>query len=523
MLNETETIDPTASDNGTHGQILKSSALIGGSSLLNIGVGIVRTKIMALLLNPAGFGLFGIYGSISSLAQCLAGVGINSSGVRQIAEAVSSGSPEKIARTAAVLRKASILLGALGAVLLAVFANKISTLTFGGPQQAGAIVLLSFAVFFQLVANGQNALLQGMRRIRDLAKAAVLSAVFGALLSISLVYFLRAGGVVPSLVAVAVVSCSVSWWFSRKDGFSRKEPIPAPSLTASQVAHEASALLKLGLAFMTSYLMTMGTAYAVRVILLRRIGFAAAGYYQSAWTLGGLYVGFILEAMGADFYPRLTACAEDNAACNRLVNEQTHVGLLLAGPGVIATLTLAPLVIVLFYSTKFGAAVEVLRWICLGTILQVIAWPMSYMIVAKNKRALYFATELGWGVISLSLAWICIRAFGLNGAGIAFFSANVVYCLFLLPTVSWLSGFRWSSGNWQSGLIFLSLIALVFSGFHLLPLLWAAAIGILASIVSAAYSVRVMIRLIPWDYIPQTVRRVLVALKLAPSDRSCAN
>jgi hypothetical protein len=31
--------------------------------------------------------------------------------------------------------------------------------------------------------------------------------------------------------------------------------------------------------------------------------------------------------------------------CNRLVNEQAEVGLLLAGPGVIATLTFAPLVI----------------------------------------------------------------------------------------------------------------------------------------------------------------------------------
>ena len=75
-------------------------------------------------------------------------------------------------------------------------------------------------------------------------------------------------------------------------------------------------------------------------------------------------MGFILQAMAADFYPRLTSSAGDNTACNRLVNEQTLVGLLLAGPGVLATLTFAPLVISLFYTAKFGAAVGILRWIC---------------------------------------------------------------------------------------------------------------------------------------------------------------
>ncbi|MEO6817577.1 MAG: hypothetical protein ABI177_12845, partial [Edaphobacter sp.] len=60
-------------ERGTYGQILKSSALVGGSSVLNIIIGIVRTKIMALLLGPAGFGLLSVYGSIVTLTQTFAG------------------------------------------------------------------------------------------------------------------------------------------------------------------------------------------------------------------------------------------------------------------------------------------------------------------------------------------------------------------------------------------------------------------------------------------------------------------
>src|SRR5262249_4281552 len=158
-----------------------------------------------------------------------------------------------------------------------------------------------------------------------------------------------------------------------------------------------------GFAFMSSAMLTMGVAYATRVLLLRNEGFEATGLYQAAWTLGGLYVGFVLQAMGADFYPRLTASANDNPVCNRLVNEQTRIGLLIAGPGLLATLTFAPIVISLFYSAKFVGAVGILRWICLGTTLQVISWPMGYIILAKGKRNLFFWSEVAWAIVSLGL------------------------------------------------------------------------------------------------------------------------
>jgi antigen flippase len=501
----------------SYGQILKSSALIGGSSVLNIAIRIVRTKAMAVLLGPAGFGLFGLYGSIAELTQSIAGMGINSSGVRQIAEAVGSDDTERIAQTTAVLRRTSIVLGALGAVLLVVFSRQVSTLTFGSQQPTAAVCLLSIAVFFSLVSAGQGALIQGMRRIADFAKMGVLSALYGTFISIPVVYFFREKGVVPSLVGVAAMSIITSWWYSRR------VCIPSPSMTASQVGQEAAALLKLGLAFMASGLMMMGVAYAVRTIILRKIGVEATGLYQSAWTLGGLYVGFILQAMGVDFYPRLTASASDNLECNRLVNEQTLVGLLLAGPGVIATLTFAPLVIALFYSAKFGAAVGILRWICLGATLQVITWPMGFIIVAKGKQNLFFSADLAWTVVAVGLAWVCIGSFGVNGAGIAFFGSYVFHGLMIYPIVRWLSGFRWSRENKQTGLLFLCLIAVVFCGFYVLPTLLAGCVGTLAVILSGSYSLRALLKLISLDQIPRPMRRLLVGFGYVPSGSTIVN
>ncbi len=474
----------------SYGQILKSSALIGGSSAINIVIGIVRTKAMAVLLGPAGFGLMGVYGSIIDLAQSIAGMGINSSGVRQIAAATGSGDTKRIARTVVVLRRTSLVLGIVGAVLLAALSWQVSDLTFGSHERAAGVALLSLAVLFRLVSDGRGALLQGMRHISDLAKINILGAAFGAIASIVLVYFWHEDGVVLALVAVAAMFMVTSWWYSRK------VKIQTLVMTASEIKEETAALLKLGFAFMMSGFLIMGAAYAVRLMVIRLVGLEAAGYYQVAWTLGGLYVGFILEAMGADFYPRLTAVAHDNTLCNRMVNEQTQISLLLAWPGVIVTLVFAPLVIALFYSTQFQPAVEVLRWLCLGTALRIISWPMGFIMLAKGAKKAFIISDLAWTVVYLGLAWLCVDAFGLNGIGIAFCASYAFHCFLNYVIARTISDFRWSTANVHTGLIFTFVITVVFSAFYALPAIWATKIGAGIVVLSVLYSIWGLLHLV---------------------------
>ena len=493
---------------GTYGQILKSSALIGGSSAMNLAVGLVRTKCMAVFLGPAGYGLLSVYGSVATLAQTLAGMGLNSSGVRQIAEAAGSGESNRIAETTTVLRRVSLLLGILGAVSLLLFSHQVSRLTFGSTREAPAIAQLSLVVFFALISAGQVALIQGTRRIADLAKLGVAGAVLGTVVSVPLVYVLRERGVVPALIAVAAMTSLCSWWYSRKIRF---EP---PVMSTSAVAREAVILLRVGLAFMASALMTIGVAYLIRMTVLRMAGFEAAGLYQAAWTLGGLYVGFILQAMGADFYPRLTAKAKDHVTCNRLVNEQAHVGLLLAAPGILATLAFAPIAIPMLYSARFAAAVGILRWICLGSLIQVATWPMGFILVAKARLTMFVGCEIAWTVASLVLAWGCIARFGLNGVGIAFFASYVFHAGLIYSVVRTVSGFRWSAENRRVGMLLVLVIALVFGGHYILPIWADRLLGVVATLAVTLYSLRLLARLIASAELPAAVKRLLVQFHL---------
>ena len=509
-----EAVEAATVEQPSYGQILKSSALIGGSSVLTILIGIVRTKAVAMLLGPAGFGLMGLYGSIVDLALAIASMGIGSSGVRQIAESVSTGNEIRIARTVIVLRRTAVLLGVMGAVLVVAFSGPLSTLTFGSDQHAGAVALLGLAVFFRSVSMGQGALIQGLRRIADLARVGVWGALLGAILSIVLVYFLGERGVAPSLVAAAAMGLIISWWYSRKI------KIEYPAMTRGEVRQEAASLLKLGFAFMASGILMMGAAYAVRTIVLRLDGLDAAGFYSAAWTLGGLYVGIVLQAMGADFYPRLVGVANDDQECNRLVNEQTLVSLLLAGPGVIGTVIFAPLVIAFFYSPEFVKAVEVLRWICLGIAMRTVTWPMGFIIVAKNRQLLFIVVEVAWTLVNLTLTWLFVDSFGVNGAGIAFFGSYLFHFCLIYPIVRWLTGFRLSSRNVQTAYVFTALLILVFLGSFLISSLVLMAFGTLLLILSGVYSLRVLVSLVSLSRIPPSIRWLLGWLRMASATRN---
>jgi len=500
----------TRTSKKSYGQVLKSSALIGASSMLDIGFRVIRTKVIALILGPSGIGLLGLYTCISELVRSVAGMGINSSGVRQIAEAVGSQDKQRIARTIITLRRVALCSGVAGGLLLVAFSSLAARLSFGDEARTASVALLALAVVFGEISAAQAALVQGMRRIADLAKINVLGAFYGTITSIPIIYFLGEKGLVPSLVCVAFMTILTSWWYARK------VKIEKVKLSWRDIATESSGLLRLGFVFMAGGLMTMAAAYLVRIFIVRRMGVDEAGYFQAAWALGGIYAGFIVSSMGADFYPRLTAVASNNDECNRLVNEQTEVGLLLGGPGVICTLIFSPLVIQLFYSSKFGPAIEILRWICLGMLLRIGSWPMGFILLAKGVGKVYFWCELATNVGFVGLISAGVVLFKLPGSGIGFFAVYVAYSIGIYLIVRRMSGFRWSEANRRWATIFLPLIALLFVGEYFLPRYLELLLGVVALLFASLHSARTICTLVAMERFPKIVQKILRLTRVAP-------
>lgn len=492
----------------SYGQILKSSAVIGGSSAVTLVLGMVRAKAIALLLGTGGYGLWGICNSIVELSQTIVGMGMNGSGVRQIAEATGSGDEQRIARTVITLRRVSRVLGAVGAILLAVFSRRVALFSFGDAGYAPMVAVLSLTVLCNIISQGQNALLQGVRRIADMAKDKVLGAIFSTLVCIPIIYFFRERGIAWALVSVAGFSVLTSWFFARR------VKVVSIKMRVADFFNETGELFKLGAVFLTTGLMVVGVNYCINIILMRRMDANAVGLYGAAWLVGGYFAGFVLQAMGTDFYPRLTAIAGDHAKCNQLVNEQTEIGILLAGPGMVATLTFAPWAIQILQSAKFLPAVDVLRWISLGILLRVIAWPMGFIMLAKNAKTVFFLSELGSSATYLAMVWFAVGHWGVNGVGMAFVAMYVLYIIAVYAISRKLTGFIWSRASWQLISSYLTLALVVSVAFYFLGELAATIIGVMVMSGMAVYSIRKIASLLPPERFPRRFRRLLVKLRV---------
>jgi PST family polysaccharide transporter len=504
-------VDAHPSERRSYGQIIKSSALIGGSSLATLGVNIVRAKTMAIILGPAGVGMMGLYSSVFDVAQNLAGMGINSSGVRQMAEADASGDARRLSRTSAVLSRTSIGLGVLGGLVLLAACRPIALWTFGTTDPTWGVAALGLAVLLRSVSDGQGAALQGMRRVADVARKNVFSALGASGATILLVLTFGENGVVPSLVASAGVTLVVSWWYRRKIALP-----PTTRLSARDIYSEGSQLLWLGLAFMTSAVLGTGSAYLIRILVRTHAGVEAAGLYQSAWAIGGIYVAFILQSMGSDFYPRLTGAANDDATCNRLVNEQAEVGLLLAGPGVMATITCAPFIVSILYHSSFAGAAQPLRWICVGMALRVLAWPVGYILLAKNAQRLFYLAEGAAALVHVGLALLLVPRWGVNGAAMAFAGLYIWHGVLVYMLVKRLTGFAWSRINVIRMIVQGVLVAVVFAAGGLLPMEVAVPSGLAIATLNGLYSVRELAKLVTMEGAPRRLRVILQKFHLLP-------
>jgi enterobacterial common antigen flippase len=417
---------------------LRTTSITGASQIVVLLLKLVKSKVIAVLLGPSGIGLFGLLTTVLSIVTTLANLGMSGSAVRQVADASASGDGTRLARVVWTIRRLTLLLGIVAAAVLALAAGPVSEVSVGTRELETPLRVLSLAALFGLVTMGQSAVLRGLRRIGDLARLSVWGALWGTALAIPFVWWLGLRGVAPAMVIAAALALLASWWYSRRVAI---EPV---ALRLREMTQEVRGLLQLGMAFLVTGLLAAVVQYVLRIILVREGGLGMAGEFQAAATLSIVYVTFILQAMSQDFYPRLTGVAQDDAAVNRMVNEQAELSLLLAGPGLVATVAVAPWLVQLLYSDQFVAAADVLRWQCLGVLLRVVSWPIGFVLLARGEGLTYAITEVIGHAVHVAAFWLLATSGGLQGAA---FALGIFYALYLpaiYVIVRRMTGFAWT-------------------------------------------------------------------------------
>lgn len=462
--------------------IFKSIGLFGGVQVFTILSGIIRTKFVAVLLGTTGMGLMGMLNSPLGFITTLTGLGIAFSAVRDIAAASETGNEQYIARTIVTFRRWVWLTGMLGMFVTFLLAPWLSQWAFGHEEHATSFRWLSVTLLLSALSSGQNALLQGLRKLKSMAKSSVIGTLIGLLCAVPTYHLYGMEGIVPVFLMVSASSLVLSWYFSRKIAVA---PV---YVSYRQSYRDGRQMARLGFMMVLTGLVSSGTAYLMNLFISQTAGIEQVGLYNAGWALVGQYVGIVFTAMATDYYPRLAGVQHDHTKIRRMVNQQAEMSLLIMSPILIGLILSMHLIIKTLYTAEFLPIVSFANLSVLGFLLKAPSWTMGFILLAKGNSKLYFIVETVASIFSLISNIVAYHLGGLDGVGISFLINYLFYSALVYVVCHRLYEFYFHKTVYLIILYSMAIVSLALCAYYLLDGWHFVAVGgaflIMASTVS---------------------------------------
>ncbi|WP_426091563.1 oligosaccharide flippase family protein [Flavobacterium sp. DSR3-2] len=395
-------------------QIVKTTSLFGGVQFLTIIIAVIRTKLIAVFIGPAGMGIIALLNSAIGVISGLSGLGLETSGIKHISADYKNENLNTVSATVSVVKIVALLTGILGTLLTMIFSSWLSIITFGNSDQMYAFVFLSITLLFKQLTTGELAVLQGLRKMRFLAKANLYGNIFGLLLSIPLYYFYGIDAIVPTIIVTSLSALLYSFYYSGKVEIERK------SITKIQLMTDAKRIFTLGFMLTLSSSLTLLTTYLIQIYVGKVGNLEQVGFYNAGFILLNSYVGVIFTVMSTDYFPRLASISDQNEKVRTSVIQQSFISILIITPVIILFLTLIPLIVKIVFTPQFAAIIPMVCFGILAMLFRAVSWSMGYILIAKGDSNMFLKTAVGFNAISLLLNVLGYYFYGLEGLGFSF-------------------------------------------------------------------------------------------------------
>lgn len=411
------------SNQSSYRSIFKATSLFGSVQFFQILIQIVKSKFIAILLGPAGVGIIGLYQSGMQLVQNITNMGLASSAVRDVSEAFGLKDYSRINQVITTIRRLVWGTGILGMIALAVVSPILSKISFGNYDYTIPFIVLSVTLLLDQICAGQKVILQGLRRLTELAKCSVIGSAFGLLVSVPFYYLLGVNGIVPTLILNSVCALVVSWLYSRRIPVQRVEQAPKETLKQGRM------MLVMGISMSLSGIFSTVASYIIRAYIQYVNGVEEVGLFQAGFIIMTTYVGLVFNAISTDYYPRLAAVNKDNLKCQEIINQQGEMATLILAPMLSVCLVFMPAILKILYSDDFLKANDYICWASIGMYLRLAAWVISFSFVAKAESKLFMINEALACCYYVVFSIVGYYLGGLRGIGIAFAFQYLVYLI----------------------------------------------------------------------------------------------
>jgi O-antigen/teichoic acid export membrane protein len=386
--------------------------------------GLARTKVLAVLLGPAGVGVASVVDQVVSLVAQLGSLSIPFVGLKFLARA-RDGAADETRR----IYDALVMLLVLASVLSAAIGTTVAIVhpsTFGdglAPYRTALIVALLGVPATALAPLLRNAM-AALERHRESALAAFVGAVLtvlGAAIGV------KAAGLVGLYIANAAVLVitivGMQWYLARSLGLR---------LSADTSAGAAARALKSqpGLttfaASMYVLALTSPLAYlTARSMLLSTHGAIEAGLVAAAYGIA-VSIRLVLNQANGLYLTPLVNRNSPKAERIEAVAEYLRILIVLVVLSTLICVLFPRQWLVLLYSTKFLDAVPLVAVFVLAEAVLLVAGVYQALLIGFDDISGFLVSTVAGQLLTIGLArWLVVEHGGM-GVGVAFLAGNAV-------------------------------------------------------------------------------------------------
>ena len=408
-------------------RLLKVTTLFGSVQGLNILMNLIRAKLAAMLLGPAGIGLNSIYNETREFIHSTTNLGMDQSGTREIAK--STGAPD-LADSVTLTRSWIMLLAVFGMLVTAIFAYPLSWMLFSDGDHTWQIVALSPAVAFSTLTCGELTVLRGLQQMKTIAGVSVLHVVLGVLTTIPLYYIWGMDGIIGALVLMTLSLAVVTMIYSYRIH-------PPKFCFVKAFLAKGRQMLVLGMSFVIAGFIANLGKLAVKAYINVNGSLDDVGLYSAGLTLTLMISNVVFASLENEFYPRLSSIFMDKTQRSLAIVRQMKVGLAIITPITIVAIVLMPWIVPILLSDEFSTIVPMAQIASVGLIFRALYLPAALVPMAAGESKIYLLLQAVSYVSFVPAIILGYHFGGITGTGIGLLVNHIMDVVVNMAVLKW--------------------------------------------------------------------------------------
>ncbi|MDI6791487.1 MAG: oligosaccharide flippase family protein [bacterium] len=380
------------------------------ASVAGIFAGMIRAKVMALLLGPAGIGIFSLLVSFANFVVQIAHLGTPAATTRYVSQARSENDKLSISKILTLILYTVLPCSILLTIICLLFSKQIALYLANDPTIIRILVIIiSLSIPFNVLWLILDEIFLGYKEISLRARIIIANFTLSIIIIGPLIYFLKVEGLAIYHLLYMVMAAGLFGYYLRR--ILAREKISFIWRIDLRFAKEfykfSLTTLATGLSLTLSLLIT-------RSLIVRLVGLSETGLYQATISLA-TYLVMFQQSMQAYLYPHLSEAMEPNQFIDEL-NKGLRLMLLSMTPIIVTFILFSHYFVLLLYSREFLPITSLIPIACIGTYFNIIGMLFWTALLATRNLKVYSAIALVSNLLSIVLVIVLIPPLGLAGA-----------------------------------------------------------------------------------------------------------